>query len=303
MQPMRWSPSQWAHELGWHGTLGILLLVSAAWALEVPPLTDRVVDRAHILSPTVLSDLNSVLAAHEAKTSNQVAVLTLPSLEGQPLEDFSHQVATAWALGKKGTDNGVLFLIAIKEKKLRIEVGYGLEGTLTDAKSSQIIRHEIVPRFRAGDFSGGIVAGTQAIVATIEGTYTNSNPPLNTSTPQQGLWGTFGLAVAIGTFIGLFLGAGRRINGSIIGGIIAFLVGIPAAFWIAVCAAAAALFLVNLFLRTGSPSSRDPFAHDSGLGWPVGGHIGRTGNFGQGFGGGFGGGGGGFGGGGASGGW
>jgi uncharacterized protein len=88
--------------------------------LEVPPLTGRVVDRAHILSPTVLSDLNSVLAAHEAKTSNQVAVLTLPSLEGQPLEDFSHQVATAWALGKKGTDNGVLFLIAIKEKKLRI---------------------------------------------------------------------------------------------------------------------------------------------------------------------------------------
>ena len=303
MQPMRWSPSRWAHELGWHGTLGILLLVSAAWALEVPPLTGRVVDRAHILSPTALSDLNSVLAAHEDKTSNQVAVLTLPSLEGQPLEDFSHQVATAWALGKKGTDNGVLFLIAIKEKKLRIEVGYGLEGTLTDAKSSQIIRHEVVPRFRAGDFSGGVVAGTQAILATIEGTYSNSNPPLNTSAPQLGLWGTFGLAVAIGTFTGLFLGAGRRMNGSIIGGIIAFLMGIPAALWVAVCAGAAALFLVNLFLRTGGPSSRGPFAHNSGLGWPIGSHRGGTGGFGGGLGGGFGGGGGGFGGGGASGGW
>ena len=305
MQPMRWPPSRWAHQPGWVGALSILLLVSATWALEVPPLTGRVVDRAHILSPSTLSDLNTVLATHESQTSNQIVVLTLPSLEGHPLEDFSHQVATAWALGKKGTDNGVLFLIAIKEKKLRIEVGYGLEGTLTDAKSSQIIRHEVVPRFRTGDFSGGVVAGTQAIVATIEGTYTNSSPSLNTSSPQLGLWETFGLAVAIGTFIGLFLGAGRRINGSIIGGIIAFLVGIPAAFWVAVFAGAAALFLVNLFLRTGGPSSRNPFAHDFGLGWPGirGGTIGGSGGLGGGFGGGFGGGGGGFGGGGASGGW
>jgi len=303
MHPMRWSPNWWGHQLGWVGALGILLLVSAAWALEVPPLTGRVVDRAHILSPPVLSDLNSVLAAHEAKTSNQVAVLTLPSLEGHPLEDFSHQVATAWALGKKGTDNGVLFLIAIKEKKLRIEVGYGLEGTLTDAKSSQIIRHEVVPHFRAGDFSGGVVAGTQAIVATIEGTYSNSNPSLNTSIPQLGLWEIFSLAVALGTIVGLFLGAGRRANGSIIGGIIAFLVGIPAALWIAVFAGAATLFLVSLFSRTGGPSSRDPFAHNSGLGWPVGSHMGGTGGLGGGFGGGFGGGGGGFGGGGASGEW
>lgn len=303
MEPMRWSPSWCVHQLVWFGTLSILLLAASAWALDIPPLTGRVVDRAHILSPTTLSELDAVLLAHESKTSNQVVVLTLPSLEGHPLEDFSHQVATAWALGKKGTDNGVLFLIAIQEKKLRIEVGYGLEGTLTDAKSSQIIRHEVVPRFRTGDFSGGVVAGTHAILATIEGTYTNSSPPLNTSTPQLGLWGTFGLAVAIGTFIGLFLGAGRRINGSIIGGIIAFLVGIPAAFWVAAFAGAAALFLVNLFVRTGGPSSRNPFAHDSGLGWPVGGRIGSSGGLGGGFGGGFGGGGGGFGGGGASGGW
>ena len=77
---------------------------------------------------------------------NQIAILTIPSLEGHPLADYSHQVATTWALGKKGTDNGVLFLIAVREKKLRIEVGYGLEGTLTDAKSSRIIRNEVVPR-------------------------------------------------------------------------------------------------------------------------------------------------------------
>ncbi|MDH5587539.1 MAG: TPM domain-containing protein [Nitrospirota bacterium] len=298
MLPVRWSPGWWI------GALSLLLLVSSVWALDIPPLTGRVVDRAHILSPTVLSDLNSALAAHEAKTSNQVAVLTLPSLEGQPLEDLSHQVATTWALGKKGTDNGVLFLVALKEKKLRIEVGYGLEGTLTDAKSSQIIRHEVVPRLRAGDFPGGVVAGTQAILATIEGTYTNSRSP--TDKPGVGLWGTFGIAVVIGTIVGLFLGAGRRLNGSVIGGLIAFMVGIPAALMIAVLAGITALFLVNLFSRAGGPSSHDPFAHDSGLGWPGtrGGPFGGGGSFGGGgFGGGFGGGGGSFGGGGASGGW
>ncbi len=304
MQPMRWSPSWWVHQLSWVGILSILLLVPSAWALDIPPLTGQVVDRAHILSPAKLSNLNSRLAAHEAKTSNQVAVLTVPSLEGHPLEEFSHQVATTWALGKKGTDNGVLFLIAINEKKLRIEVGYGLEGTLTDAKSSQIIRHEVVPRFRVGDFSGGIVAGTQAILDTIEGTYTNSTPSSNIST-QLGLWEIFGLAVTLGTIIGLFLGAGRRLNGSIIGGIIAFFVGTPAALWVGGLAGVSALFLVSLFSQTGGPSSRDPFAQDSGLGWPGirGGPIGGSGRFGGGFGGGFGGDGGGFGGGGASGEW
>jgi len=173
MNMMRPKPGLSLHRLGWLGILSIFFLASAVWSLDVPPLTGRVVDQAHLLSPSAVSSLNATLAAHESKTSNQVAVLTLASLEGHPLEEFSHQVATAWALGKKGTDNGVLFLISVKEKKVRIEVGYGLEGTLTDAKSSQIIRHEVVPRFRAGDFSGGIIAGTHAILGTIEGTDTN----------------------------------------------------------------------------------------------------------------------------------
>ena len=220
---------KWVLPLSRWGILGILLLVPAAWALDIPALSERVVDQAHILSPASLSRLNSALAEHESKTSNQVAVLTIPSLEGHPLEDFSHQVATTWALGKKGTDNGVLFLIAVKEKKLRIEVGDGLEGTLTDAKSSRIIRHEVVPRFRVGDFSGGVVAGARAILSTIEGTYTNS--PSHTSTSELELWKTFAVAVAIGTIIGLFLGAGRRVNGSIIGGIVAFIRGHSSSFF------------------------------------------------------------------------
>ena len=211
--------------------LVLCLLPNALWALEVPPLTGRVVDRANILSSQTLSQLIAALAAHESKTSNQVAVLILPSLEDHSLEEFSHTVATTWALGQKGTDNGVLFLIALKEKKLRIEVGYGLEGTLTDAKSSRIIRHEVVPRFREGDFPEGVFAGTTAILATIEGTYTQSTP--SSTIPQLGLLKTFAVAIALGTIFGLFLGAGRRSSGSIIGAMIAFVVGLPAAIWVA----------------------------------------------------------------------
>ncbi|MDH5700539.1 MAG: TPM domain-containing protein, partial [Nitrospirota bacterium] len=224
---MRPRPGLGLHRLGWLGLLSIFFLASAGWSLDIPPLTGRVVDRAHLLSPSAISSLNTALAAHESKTSNQVAVLTLASLEGHPLEELSHQVATVWALGKKGTDNGVLFLIAVQEKKVRIEVGYGLEGTLTDAKSSRIIRHEVVPRFRAGDFSGGIIAGTHAILGTIEGTYTNPPSSAENNAEHVGLWEIFGLAVVLGTLVGLFLGSRRRVNGSVIGMLLSFLVAFP----------------------------------------------------------------------------
>ena len=288
--------------LGWLGLLSIFFLASAGWSLDIPPLTGRVVDQAHLLSSSAISNLNTALADHESKTSNQVAVLTLTSLEGHPLEEFSHQVATAWALGKKGTDNGVLFLIAIQEKKIRIEVGYGLEGTLTDAKSSRIIRHEVVPRFRTGDFSGGVIAGTHAILATIEGTYVNA--PSSTENPEHmGLWEIFGLAVIVGTLAGLFLGSGRRVNGSVIGMILSFVVAFPAALWLGILASAVTSLLVSLFNNIGSSSIRNPSGYGSNLGWPTQSWpMGRSGGFGSGIGS-FGGGGGSFGGGGASGSW
>ncbi len=115
-------------------------LTSLSFALDVPSLTGRVVDLAHVLPPNTVESLTARLKAHEETTSNQVTVLVLPSLEGEPLESFSHRVATTWKLGQKGTDNGVLLLVAMKERKIRIEVGYGLEGALTDARSAQIIR-------------------------------------------------------------------------------------------------------------------------------------------------------------------
>ena len=305
MQALRWWLGVWPYRLGWVGLLGILLLTPAAWALEIPLLTERVVDQAHILSSSTIAQINSILEKHEATTSNQIAILTIPSLEEHPLEEFSHQVASAWGLGQKGTDNGVLLLVAIQERKIRIEVGYGLEGTLTDAKSSQIIRHEMVPRFRQENYSDGIVAGVQAILGTIEGTYTNSTPSPPTTHNQLGLWEIFGLAVFLGTLVGLFLGSRRRLNGSVIGMLLSFFVAFPAAIWLGILAGAVTSLLVSLFNNVGGPSTRSPFGYDSSFGWPR--HSwppGGSGRFGGGgFSGGFGGGGGSFGGGGASGNW
>lgn len=138
---------------------------------DVPALTGRVVDRADILTPTTESALTERLAAFEDSTSVQIAVLTVPSLNGEAIEEMANRVFRAWGLGQAGEDNGVLLLVARDDREVRIEVGYGLEGSLTDATSGSIIRHELVPRFRSGDFDGGVLAGVEAIVGSIDGTY------------------------------------------------------------------------------------------------------------------------------------
>src|SRR5207249_11859817 len=115
----------------------VVALASPAAALDVPPLTGRVVDNAHLLPADRTASLSAELAAHEARTGNQVAVLTLPSLEGEPLEEFSHRVATAWKLGRKGTDNGVLILVVPYDRNVRIEAVYGLAGRWNDLNSSR----------------------------------------------------------------------------------------------------------------------------------------------------------------------
>jgi len=190
-------------------------LTALSFALDVPPLTGRVVDLAHVLPPNTVESLTTRLKAHEETTSNQVTVLVLPSLEGEPLESYSHRVATTWKLGQKGTDNGVLLLVAMKERKIRIEVGYGLEGVLTDARSAQIIRGEIVPRFRAGDAPGGVAAGVDAILKTIEGTYqasVKSAPGLDSDAMGQVV-----VAVIVGLVIGLGLMSVNRYLGPVAG--------------------------------------------------------------------------------------
>ena len=144
--------------------LALSLAVPARAAPSFPPLTGRVVDDAHVLSPDVQAELTAKLAALQQKTSRQLVVVTLPSLQGYDIEDFGYQLGRAWGIGQKSQNNGVLFIIAPAEKKVSIEVGYGLEPVLTDTLSDVIIQQQVLPRFRAGDIPGGIVAGTDALV-------------------------------------------------------------------------------------------------------------------------------------------
>ena len=133
-----------------------LSLAPAAGALEVPALTRRVTDLADVLSPAEEQQLTAQLAAYEQKTGQQFAVLTIESLEGDPLEDFSIRVVEKWQLGSKEKDEGLLLLVAEQDRKVRIEVGYGLEGRITDAQSARVIREVLVPAFRQGEFAAGI---------------------------------------------------------------------------------------------------------------------------------------------------
>lgn len=138
---------------------------------KVPYLTGRVNDEAGVLSSETRQSLEQLLKAHEDSTTNQIAVLIINSLEGEVLEEYSLKVAETWALGQKGKDNGVLLLVALNDRKMRIEVGYGLEGSLTDALSSRIIRNEIAPSFRQNDYDAGVTNGVKAIVSAIGGSY------------------------------------------------------------------------------------------------------------------------------------
>lgn len=279
--------------------LGILLMAASAWALDVPPLTGRVVDLAHVLPADVAASLTRDLEAHETKTSNQVAVLILPSLEGEPLESFSHRVGTTWKLGQKGTENGVLLLVALRERKVRIEVGYGLEGTLTDLRSAHIIRQEIVPRFRAGDLPGGILAGVQAILGTIDGTYKAEEVLADRARSGQGptAFQYVIIGIVVGTLAGIVLSHGLQRTRALLGSLLAFLVAQFATVGLGLVAAAVTAFLLWLILQTNQGKGQ-------GRGWGEGFIPGPGGGFGGSFGGGgFSGGGGDFGGGGASGDW
>ena len=162
--------------------VGLLALAAQAQP-TIPALTGRVVDSADILTPQTEQALSSLLAAHEQTTSNQIVVLTVPSLAGDTVEDMALRVFNAWGLGQSDLDNGVLILIARDDRELRIEVGYGLEGALTDALAGRIIRTAFVPAFRNGDYDGGTLAGTSAVIGTVEGTYEPPEDNLSDGVP------------------------------------------------------------------------------------------------------------------------
>jgi uncharacterized protein len=146
-----------------------LLLALPALALEFPALSGRVVDEAGILNATTRATLTQKLADFETKTTDQLVVVTLKSLQGTSIEDFGVQLARHWQIGQKDKNNGALLIVVPSERRVRIEVGYGLEGTLTDAVSRLIIENGILPRFRANDYPGGIARGVDDIISVLSG--------------------------------------------------------------------------------------------------------------------------------------
>ena len=148
------------------GLFAFFCLVTPALAAgpTFPPLTGRVMDNANVIDDATEFDLNNKLAALERKTSRQLVVVTLPSLQGYEISDYGYQLGRAWGIGQAKLNNGVLFIIAPNEHKARIEVGYGLEPILTDALSEVILQTAVLPKFRAGDYNGGVEAGVDALI-------------------------------------------------------------------------------------------------------------------------------------------
>ncbi|WP_374377635.1 YgcG family protein [Dongia sp.] len=179
-----------------------------AEAPPLPTLTGRVVDEAGILSAGTEADISAKLEAHEKASSDQIVVVTLKSLQDRPIEEWGLRLGREWGIGQKDKNNGIVFLIAPNDRELRIEVGYGLEGTLPDATANDIIQSDVIPHFRQGDMEGGVTAGVDAILAVLGGTYTppqhftesNSVSPLaDTLVPI----GFFAVAVTVGILMSL----------------------------------------------------------------------------------------------------
>jgi len=189
---------------------GLLLLVAVAHAatIEFPALTGRVVDAAGMLAPDTEADLTRMLEAHERGTGVQIVVATIADLGGEDIETFGYQLARHWGIGQKGKNNGVLLWVAPSERAVRIEVGYGLEGDLTDAQSSVIIQQRILPAFRSGDFDGGVRAGVAGIIAALGGEF--SAPAARAPGARQSIpLGLFWFIMIL-FLIGAFGGGGRR---------------------------------------------------------------------------------------------
>ena len=178
-----------------------------------PALEDRVVDQANILTPQDRVGLTTKLEALEAKTSRQLVVVTVPSLQGLEIEDYGYQLGRAWGIGEKKRDTGVLLLVAPNERRVRIEVGYGLESVLTDALSNAILQARVLPKFRSGDQAGGVLAGADALIEQLSlpddqaraRVATVASPKTTTSSPVPlvlvgllVLWVVFGLIGTIG---------------------------------------------------------------------------------------------------------
>lgn len=274
----------------------LLLCFAAAAEVTVPPLTARVTDLTGTLNAEQKSALESRLQAFEREKGAQIAVLIVPTVKPESIEQYSLRVAEASKLGRKGVDDGALLVVAKDDRELRIEVGYGLEGVLPDAIANRIIEDVIVPRFRANDFYGGIDAGVAQMIGVISG------EPLPEPRRESRSGGDPAASLAPAIVFAFVAGGiltrlfGRLGGGLLTAGGAGLIVWLIAASIVFALLVAIAVFVLSLFADR--PPSRGYGRHG---GWaPAGGWSSGSGGFG---GGGFGGGGGGFGGGGASGRW
>jgi uncharacterized protein len=267
----------------------LLLLAGSAFAqLAVPPLSTRVTDQTATLSAAETAALERTLQDFEQRKGSQIVVLVVPTTAPETVEQYALRVVESWKLGRKGVDDGALLLVAKDDRTLRIEVGYGLEGALSDITAKRIVSDVITPRFRQGDFNGGITAGVASMMSVIDG---EPLPAVSArhATPDEGIEQyvpvLFVIALAMGGVLRSVLGRlpGALVTGGAVGVIAWFMAGAAS---IAVVAGIIALFVTL-------------FGGGRGIGGMGGGGFGRGG----GGGGGFSGGGGGFGGGGASGRW
>ncbi len=278
-----------------------LILNYPSSALDVPQLKGYVNDYANMMSPAARSKMEADLRAFERSDSTQIVILTIPSLEGEPLEDFSIRVSEAWKIGQKGKDNGIIFLVANKEHRIRVEVGRGLEGKLTDLMAGRIIDLVVKPRFKRGDFDGGFIAGVHSLIDATRGEFKAQAERVPVR--KRGISPYFTIIFFAGVAL-LFLGSMSKTVGGVAGAI-----GLPAILYLFLGPPVILLVIFGLIgLAMGILL---PILFSGGGGFPggfwfPGGGWGGGGGFGGGndSGGDFGGGGGGdFGGGGASGDW
>ena len=288
--------------------LALLLIwpLAAVADVSVPPLSGRVVDQTGTLSAGDIDTLTQRLKDLESRKGSQVAVLIVPTTQPETIEQFSIRAAEAWKIGRKKIDDGALLVVAKNDHRLRIEVGYGLEGALTDVTARRIIDEIIVPRFRAGDFTGGISAGVDRIIRIVDGEPLPAPRPEASHGADSGLadivfspFGFLGYAAVAAFMRGLFgrlLGSG--VTAGVVGAIIWYLLGsIALSVFLGVGA-----FFLTMFGDSILAASQQASGGRGGFGG--GWSSGSSGGFGSGSsGGGFSGGGGSFGGGGASGSW
>jgi uncharacterized protein len=244
-------------------TLALSCLVQSAHALDAPPLKGRINDYAGMLTQPTAQALERKLAAFEQETTNQVVLLTVPSLEGDTIEGFAIRVAEAWKIGQKDKSNGVLLILAKKERKIRIEVGTGLQGVLPDITAGQIIRNVIGPNLRSGDSDKGISAGLAAIIDATKGEFKASAADRKAAKKNKGSkYGTFIILLVIATVITAVAGSSSRTAGIVAGGVslpTAAGIGLGAVLWklgvLALLGGAAGL-LISLLMRLLNASGR-----------------------------------------------